>query len=324
MNQPVLRTHALTARDEQGGIYGLELALPAGPVGALLGTPSDGSSALAKTLAGLLRPTMGSVLIAGKNPHQSPQLRRSLGVLMPDANLADVGYVRELIAFARGLRGTEAPRHSWYEPLGIDSLAPRQVASLNPREARTVALALALAVASPTALILFDPLAADVTAHTLRPLLKEKAEQGACLLVITPSVQDAIALCDDMATLERGRIGRALGQPDVDVLVPGMPAELRVWCDHPRRLLSALSLAAEVKSLSWTEMHEGGMVLVRCSGAESCAKTIAKAALQTGVEVRAIQQTIPGTPEVYAASAGIMLAKHHQAAYAATVAEERS
>ena len=325
MSEPVIRVSALRVRDELGAIQGLELALPAGPIGALLGSPADGATALAKALAGLVRPHGGALRIGGRDPHVSPELRRSLGVLLPEPELPDVGRVRDLLTLVRGLRGAEAHRDTWYEPLDVGSLASRKVGSLQAREVRTVALALALAVPSPIALVLYDPLAVSgASADTLRPLLQARSQQGSCVLILTPSARDATALADDVATLERGRIGRAMGQPDVDQLVPGSPVELMVWCDMPRAFASALVLEPEVTSLSWTSTEGSGALRVHGSSADGCARAVARAALEAGITVHAIQQVVPGAPEVNAASAGFALAMRHNAAYAATALEGRS
>ncbi len=325
MSEPVIRMSALRARDELGAIHGLELALPAGPVGALLGSPADGATALAKVLAGLVRPHGGALRIGGRDPGASPDLRRSLGVLLPEPVLPDVGPVRDLLTLVRGLRGAEAPRDTWYEPLDIASLASRKIRSLHAREARTVALALALAAPSPVALVLYDPLAVSgASADVLRPLLRARSDQGACVLLLTPSARDAAALADDVATLEQGRIGRAMGQPDVEQLVPGSAVELMVWCDLPRAFASSLVLEPEVTSLSWTASEGGGALRVCGPTAHGCARAIARVALEGGITVHAIQQVVPGAPEINAASAGLVLAMRHNAAYAATTMGGRS
>lgn len=321
MSDPVIRTNALRVRDERGAIQGLDLALPAGPVGALIGSPADGTTALSSALAGAIRPHGGSLSVGGIDPRRSPDLRRRMGVLTAEPDLPDVGRVRDLLTLTRSLRGKEAPRETWFAPLGLDSLAPRRIQGLNRREKRTVALGLALAVAEPVAIVLFDPLG-DVllsSADTLRPLIQERANRGACVLIFTPSARDAAALANDVATLQRGLISRAMGQPDLDVLTPGSPVELHVWCNMQRAFSSALLLESEITSLTWS--HDVNAPLrVHGTNMDECARAVVRVAVELGVTINAIQAVVPSAPEIHAATEGMALAARQQAAYAASIA----
>ncbi|MFW5738820.1 MAG: ATP-binding cassette domain-containing protein [Myxococcota bacterium] len=321
MSEPIVRIAALRARDERGAVHGLDLALPAGPIGALIATPADGATALSRVLSGTARPVSGTVRVAGQDPGRSPSLRQRMGVLLDDATLPDVGRVVDLLALTRTLRGGEAPRTEWFEPMRLQPLAKRKVPSLTRQERRSVALGLALAVPAPVLLLLYDPLGDVLHGSTdwLRPLLRARAEAGACVLVITPSARDAAALADDVATLEAGRIGRAMGQPDAEELIVGSPVELLVWCDMARAFASALMLEPEIASLSWS--GPGAPVRVHGRDIEACARAVARVALEQGVAVQAMQPVLPSAAEVNAATAGLVLAARHRAAYEAKLRE---
>jgi len=321
MSEPVVRMSALRVQDDRGAVHGIDLALPTGPIGALIGSPFDGTTALALAIAGVLRPRGGLVTVAGQNPRKAPALRRRMGVLLDEPELPDVGRVRDLLAMVRKLRGGEAPREAWFGPLGFDALVQRRVSSLNRWEQRAVALGLALAVPSPTLLLLHDPLGevAGISADLLRPLLQARAQAGACVLVLTPSTRDATVLADDVATLERGRIGRAMGQPDIEVLTPGSPVELQVWCDMSRSFASALLLAPEVTALTWSSSDGNSPLRVHGASVEGCARAVARVAMEQGVTVHAILPVVPSSPEVNAATAGLVLAVRQQAAYASSI-----
>lgn len=321
MNEaPVLHAIRLHVQDLRGAIYGLTLALPAGPIGALIGTPSDGTSALTSALAGLLRPLGGALTVAGRAPHADPALRARIGALLDEPMLPDVGRVRDLLVMARRLRGGEAPRESWYEPLGLALLEMRSIASLDRSERRNVGLALALAVPSPILIALHEPLAevSHASADTLGPLLRARSEAGACVLLLTASVRDATTLADDVAMLERGAIGRAVGAPDIDALTPGSPVELHVWCDMQRAMASALVLDPLVQGVTWSASEANAAITVLGADLESCARAVARVASANGVNVRALRPVIPSTPEVNAATAGMVLAARHHAAYGAS------
>lgn len=319
MSEPVVMLSALRARDEAGALHGLDLALPAGPVGVLLGSPSDGTTALASVLSGLLRPLGGTARVAGANPARSAALRARIGVLPGNPVLPRAGRVCDLLAAARVFRGGEAPRDQWYEWLGLDGLSKRKVASLNRWEQRSVALGLALAVPAPVLLVLHDPLGelVQVSAESLRSVLKARADAGTCVLLLTPSAHDAASLADDVATLESGRIGRAMGAPDVDEFAPGSVVELQVWCDMGRAFASALLLEPEVTGLSWGSSDTGTPLRVQGKDLQGCARAVARVAIEQGVRVDRVQPVVPSTPEINAATAGLALAARQQAAFAA-------
>jgi ABC-2 type transport system ATP-binding protein len=317
-DEALVRMAGLFARDDRGAIHGLNLALPAGASGALLGSPGDGTSALVQVLSGSERPRSGDVTVAGARPFFSPSVRSRIGALPDTAALPDMGRVRDLLVVARMLRGSEAPRGEWYEPLHMQDLDDVPVARLDLHQRRTVALALALAVPSPLLIVLHEPLCQvlHVDRSWLRTLLARRSAQGACVLVLTSSVHDASSLVDDVATLQRGRIGRAIGAPDVEELTPGMEVELHVWSDAPRALASALVLEPAVCAVAW-DTQAGSPVRVRCTKLEEGAATVARVAVSNGARIEALQPVLPGLSEVNAASAGLALTARHEAAYRA-------
>ena len=142
-----------------------------------------------------------------------------------------------------------------------------------------------------------------------------------CVLVITPSTADAAALADDVATLERGKVSRPIGQPDLDQLVPGSPVELVVWCERPRVMAAALVREPSVLSLSLSGPDDGpdNKAVLRIVGmdGDANAAAVAKVALDEGIVVFAMRRMIPCSMEVNAATAGQVLAMLHHAAYQA-------
>lgn len=292
---PIVRVQGLHAHDDRGAVVGLDLSLPGGVVGCLVGGRADGSSVLAAVLSGAARPDHGFVTVGGIAPWNSPSTRARIGVLLDDPILPDVGTVRELFVLARRLRGDSPDRGPWFEAIGAPSLARRKIAGLDRREARTVALALALSAPVPLLLVLHEPLSdlLQTSAEVLGPTLRQRASEGACVLVLTASASDAVALADDVATLKTGRVDRAIGAPDTDALVPGLPLELRVWTDKPRELAAALASEPSVVALSFVE-NDAVPLTLQSKDVEASARSVARASLALAAEVRAMQVVPPG------------------------------
>ncbi|MCU0694238.1 MAG: hypothetical protein MUF54_22845 [Polyangiaceae bacterium] len=316
MTTALTELHAVHVQDELGAIRGMSVSLPAGLIGALVGGPQDGTTALAAALAGQLRPRSGSLLVGGLPPYRSPSIRRRIGALLHAPHLPDVGRVKHLLAIARQLRGGEAPRDTWHELLLHGRLDEVPIASLDETGRRTVALALALAVPNPALLVLHEPVVrTHVTcARWLRELLRARAEQGTCVLVLTASTQDASALADDVGMLQGGAIARAIGVPSAEALAPGSAVELQVWCNLPRVLVSALVLEPSVHGATYAEGDGGTPVRLRTEDLEQCAARVAAIASHKGVQLKAMRVVMPSTPEVNAATARLAVAARYRAA----------
>jgi ABC-type multidrug transport system ATPase subunit len=229
--------------------------------------------------------------------------------MLDEPALPDMGTVRELMAVTRAIRGERADRQSWFEALGVASLMKTPVRHLDRSQARTVALGMALSIPDVRLLVLYEPLAQVVSADARRlaAVLHERAKEGACVLVLTASAADAAALADDVATLQHGRIGRAIGAPDVDEMVPGMPLELRVWTDKPRQVAAALALEPSAELVWLSTGQKSAPVLIQTRDLEAGARAVARAIEAQGAELYALQTTMPGSAQTHEATLRMLI-----------------
>jgi len=319
---PVLVVERVHARDEagprgksRGGLSGLSLALGPG-VHAILGSPEDGTIALSEIVSGARAPLRGRVLIDGREPSRSPEVRArvgSLGAAVEILEAASVEAAVELAMRARGQGGGSAD--SILAPLGLSPLRRRRPRSLSFVEVRAVELALALTTPAPLVIALFEPLV-DVAVQPLavvRDRIQDLASAGACVLLITSSPADAAALAERVHVLQRGLVVTPPGGED-SILAgrsPGAPAEIVVWVRAGarvgvRELAAALSARPEARAIAWEEHRGAGpggsSVRVRGDNLEACSKVILDAALETGVVIDAMAPVTPGLAQVRAAA----------------------
>lgn len=95
--------------DQREIIHDLSVRIPAGKISVIVGANACGKSTLLKTLARLLKPSRGSVLLDGKNIHQIPtrEVATRLG-LLPQSPTAPEGItVADLVGRGR------YPRQGW-------------------------------------------------------------------------------------------------------------------------------------------------------------------------------------------------------------------
>jgi putative ABC transport system ATP-binding protein len=195
----------------------VSIAAPAGEVTAVVGPAGAGKTSLLHLLAGLDRPTSGSVSLDGRNLRglddiELTRLRRDrIGLLLPTASVLPTITVRENVALplliARRPAEPEAV-DALLERVGLGHRADDRPKQLTAGERQRVALARAL-VAGPSLLLADEP-AGDMDpeegAHLLL-LLREIAHQdGVTVVLFTRDVDDAAGVADQIVSLDGGRV----------------------------------------------------------------------------------------------------------------------
>ena len=137
--EPILvldRVHARDAAAPKGKARGrldnLSLALPGG-VHAILGSPEDGTLALAEIIGGAKKPTRGMLRILGRDPYRFAAVRARIGVLGAEPRLPPVATVADAVRVALRARG-EAPA-------GIDAVLDSAGTLAAPRASDPIAVA---------------------------------------------------------------------------------------------------------------------------------------------------------------------------------------
>ncbi len=209
------------------------IAVETGEVVVLLGPNGAGKSTVLATLAGLLRPDEGRIVLDGavlvdttQRIHLPPQ-QRQVGMVVQDYLLFPRMTALENVAFGLRARGmsreiARAQASAWLDRMGLAQLSSRRPGELSGGQAQRVALARALVV-EPRLLLLDEPLAAlDAgTRPAVRADLRRHLEAyGGCTIVVTHDPLEALVLGDRIVVLEHG-----------EVVQEGRPAEL---ARHPR------------------------------------------------------------------------------------------
>jgi putative ABC transport system ATP-binding protein len=215
----VLSARAVTVR--YGDVTALDhadLEVVAGDRRAVTGPSGSGKSTLLHTLAGVIRPDEGEVLIEGTSivgldeARLTTVRRRRLGFVFQTGQLLGELTATENIALPLlldGVRRTDAERRArdLLEPLGLDGLGDRRPGQLSGGQAQRVAIARAL-VTEP-ALVLADEPTGALDRRTgqdvLDLLLSAGRAAGAALVVVTHDPEVA-ARCDRQVTVLDGRL----------------------------------------------------------------------------------------------------------------------
>ena len=181
--------------DETLALQGVSLQVDRGEMVAVTGPSGSGKSTLLACLAGLDEPDGGTVRIDGKRLNRRPEEQRALvrargiGVLYQQTNLVGHLSIADNMALAQRIAGGETGPFWRAEVLERSGLARR--AHARPRQLSGGELAragLAVALANDPPVILADEPTGeldDATAARILHLLRERAESGAAVLVVT-------------------------------------------------------------------------------------------------------------------------------------------
>lgn len=201
------------AYDGQPLFAGLDLEIPAGSFFTLLGPSGCGKTTLLRMAAGFVVPDSGRVWFGDRDVTALPVHKRGVGMvfqdyaLFPDRSaLANVMYGLD----ARGVPAKDARMRAtaMLDRVGLGAFAERSPAKLSGGQRQRVAMARALVI-QPELLLLDEPLAAlDVKLRVeLRAMVRElQLESKVTTVFVTHDQEEALALSDVVAVMDRGRI----------------------------------------------------------------------------------------------------------------------
>jgi ABC-2 type transport system ATP-binding protein len=281
---------------------------------AVVGAPSDGTAVIAKLVGGIEPPVYGEVVVAGRAPSRHPDLRARIGVSLETPMLPAARHVSDLLRRVDALRGDAAATGTLAQ-FGLAHWADRRLADLPRRDLRALELLIAVSTREPVALALTEPGVDMSPLHrpALRAALAHAADQGACVIVATASMEDAVELCRTIHVLERGNIVRWVPVEEAGALAPGRSVALRVEVDLPRLLVATLADDPAVIGIDWDQQDHRSTLSVRGGDLDRLALAVARAATAAGANVRSIAPVAPGLDEVRAAASGLALAAYHAA-----------
>ncbi|MCC7416517.1 MAG: ABC transporter ATP-binding protein [Acidobacteria bacterium] len=178
---------------------------------ALLGPNGAGKTTTMRMLAGLVKPTRGSVHVLGVELTRAtgPDLRARIGFLTESPGLWDRLTVRENLRVYASIYGIADADRVIARALDLFELTPHglaRAAELSKGMRQKVALARAL-LHEPPVLLLDEPTSGldPEIARSVRALLRERRAAGCAILVSTHNLDEAERVADRVAVLH-GRL----------------------------------------------------------------------------------------------------------------------
>jgi ABC-2 type transport system ATP-binding protein len=193
-------------------LKGIDLTIEEGEFFALLGPNGAGKSTLINILAGLAKPSSGSIKVMGYDVIQDYQnARRSLGVVPQELVFDPFFNVREMLRFQAGYFGKGRENDDWIDEV-IEGLDLQEKANTNMRMLsggmkRRALIAQAL-VHKPPVIVLDEPTAGvDVELRNrLWQFIKKLNQKGHTNVLTTHYLEEAEALCSRVAMMDQGKV----------------------------------------------------------------------------------------------------------------------
>ena len=293
----------------------IDLSVASGELLVLLGPSGSGKSTILRLIAGLEKPTSGSVFIDGIEMSGVPPHRRELAMVFQNPVLyPHLSVFGNLVFGARGRGASRAVARTRVNNvsgiLGLDRLLERKPSALSGGERQRVAIGRAL-VSEPR-IVLFDEPFSNLDGP-LRAVLREEVIElhrrfKTTLIHVTHDQSEALIMGDRVVILEKGQVRQCdepravydrpshrfvatfVGSPPMNLLAMSNRAETAI---RPAFDQSA-QIAQRAGTSRWSRCREGGKGVRESSTWESGRKR------SRSEKMTAERQPAPDIPTVVA------------------------
>lgn len=191
----------------------LDLIVPAGELFGFLGPNGAGKTTTMRMISGILRPSGGSVRIAGADLLADPlAAKRSLGFIPDRPFIYEKLTGMEFLRFAAGLYGAQgaAVDRRAEEFLALFDLEPWRnelVESYSHGMRQKLIIASAF-VHEPAVIVVDEPMVGldPKSSRTLKELFRRYTDDGHTVMMSTHTLEVAEGMCDRIGIMQRGRL----------------------------------------------------------------------------------------------------------------------
>jgi ABC-2 type transport system ATP-binding protein len=188
----------------------ISFSLPRGTVGALIGPNGAGKTTSIRALCGIIRPTSGSLHVAGFDVEKQPlEVKKRVAYVPDDPPLFETLTVWEhlrFIASAYCIEDFEAKAESLLSELKLSDKRTALASELSRGMRQKVAISCAY-LHSPEVLFFDEPLTGldPAAIRLLKQTMSEKADEGATVLVSSHLLALVEDICRHLIILRQGK-----------------------------------------------------------------------------------------------------------------------
>ena len=207
------------AYDDNLIIDNMTLSIPSGEINIIIGANGCGKSTLLKSIARVIKPKEGEILINEKNIREQKEkhIARQISFLPQEPVCPSGTSIKELVAYGRfphqkmigGLNAHDKDVISWaLEETGLVELADREVENLSGGQRQRAWLAMSLA--QETDIIMLDEpttyLDMSYQLEVLQVLEKLNKEKGITIVMVLHEINHAFRFASNIIGLKNGKV----------------------------------------------------------------------------------------------------------------------
>ncbi|WP_028609820.1 ABC transporter ATP-binding protein [Paenibacillus harenae] len=225
------------AYDDRLIVQNLNIAIPQGKITALVGANGSGKSTILKTMARIMNPAQGSVLLDGKSIHKqsTKEVAKQLAILPQNPTAPDGLTVSELVSYGRfpyqkgfgSMSKDDRTIVQWaIEATGMNEFSDRPVDQLSGGQRQRAWIAMALAQETDI-LFLDEPTTFLDMAHQLEVLhLLQKLNElnQRTIVMVVHDLNHAARYAQHMIAIKKGAVVGE-GSP-IEVITPDIMREV--------------------------------------------------------------------------------------------------
>jgi ABC-2 type transport system ATP-binding protein len=267
-----------------------EVSIGFGPgVTGLLGPNGAGKTTLMRVIAGLQRPSQGSVSVLGVDPRAEPSVYEKIALVPEDEAIYERLTARGFVALAARLAGVVEPEARAVEALRIVELmdsADRALRGFSKGMRQRAKVAAAL-VSEPEILLLDEPLngADPVQRAQLIELFKRLGGEGRTVLVSSHVLAEVERMAGRVVAMVDGRLAAVGSVAAIRSAMTDRPRQFFVECSDPRTLAGALM---DVEGVVGVHL-EAGRLRIEASDAGELARQIPGIAVGRAIAISRLE-----------------------------------
>jgi ABC-2 type transport system ATP-binding protein len=256
----------------------------------LLGPNGAGKTTLLRMITGLAETSSGTVTVFGEPVRDNPPLHRRIGVMSEHETVYGFMKGREFVRMLGKLRGVPNLEQAVDRAIELVDLAdaqhrPMGTYSRGMRQRMRLAGTL---VHDPEVLILDEPLnGADPRQRVhFQHLLRQLAGEGRTIVLSSHILEEVEQLADNVLLIVNGKLAASGGLRAIRAALNQRPYHVRVVCDAPRSLASAI---VSLDSVDAVHADPDGAIVVLSRNVLDLQVELPRLAQKNGIRLRRVE-----------------------------------
>ena len=268
-----------------------DVSFEVGPgITGLLGPNGAGKTTLLRMITGLADTSSGSITVLGEPVRDNPPLYGRLGVMSEHETVYGFMKGREFVRAMgklRNVRNLEGAVDRVIALVDLEDAQHRSMETYSRGMRQRMRLAATL-VHDPEVLILDEPLnGADPRQRVhFKELLHQLAGEGRTIVISSHILEEVEQLADNVLLIVNGKLAASGGFRAIRAALNQRPYHVRILCDAPRELASAV---VTLPSVDAVHVDPDGAVIVLSRNVLDVQVELPRLAQRAGVRLRRVE-----------------------------------